>query len=94
MIALKLHAICFSTPPRTARTIANVVLSAGIPVFVQSVLCRQEIVQTHRNGLTGLVRAEDWILGCLDERLRQMRVVSIGPPPSARHDVMRMAPLG
>jgi hypothetical protein len=44
------------------------------PVFVQRVRRSEELERTHLEGLTCLVRAEDWILGCLHERLRQIRV--------------------
>jgi hypothetical protein len=57
--------------------------------FVQRVLRREELVQTHLEGLNCLVRAEDWILGCLLERLQQIRVPSSSPPAPARRDMMR-----
>jgi hypothetical protein len=48
-----------------AHAIANVLLSAEIPIpVVQCVLRREELVQTHLEDLTCLVRDEDWILGC------------------------------
>jgi hypothetical protein len=80
---------CASTPQRIAHAIANVLLSAGIPVFIQPVLRREGLVQTHLEGLTCLVRAEDSILECLHERLRQIRVPFDWSTPPARHDVMR-----
>jgi hypothetical protein len=55
--------------------------------FLQRALRREEYIQTHLEGPTCLVHAEDWILGCLHESLRQICVLSIGPPPLARHDV-------
>jgi hypothetical protein len=70
--------------PTIAHAIANVLLSAGIQVFVQRVLRREELVQTHLEGLTCLVRAEDWILGCLYERLRQIRVLFDWSAPRPR----------
>jgi hypothetical protein len=64
-------------------------LSARIPVFLQRVLRREELVQTHLEGLACLVSAEDWILGCLHDACAKYAYSSIGPLPPARHDVMR-----
>jgi hypothetical protein len=71
------------TPPRIAHAIANVMLSAGIPVFVQRVLRRAELAQTHLEGLTFLARGEDWILGCLHQLQIRVPFEWSTPAPAA-----------